>query len=465
VSTILGRRVLGPLLALLLFESTLIVGSIALAAWLRLGENAWLVLVVEHGMQKAFFIAMTCQICLYYADLYNPRTITDRRELFVRAVQALGATSFLLAATYYWMPWMVIGRGVFLIAAFLVIAVVIGWRLVFEWLVWTVGPRERILLVGTSAGAVELARELHAMRGQIGIEIVGFVDPDPARVGTPLVNPGVIGTVEDIPAIVRARDVDRVVVSLSEARGTLPMSKLLEMKLDGVSFAHLASVYEEYTGKIAVENLRPSWFIFSDGFRRSRWLPVAKRTVDIALAAAGLVVTSPLMLGVAALIRLTSSGPVIYRQQRVGQHGRVFVVHKFRSMRPDAEAHTGAVWAQADDPRITPLGRVLRRTRADELPQLWNVLVGDMSFVGPRPERPEFVRQLAKEIPYYGQRNVVRPGLTGWAQVRYTYGASVEDALMKLQYDLFYIKNMSLALDLFIIFSTIRTVLLRRGAQ
>jgi sugar transferase (PEP-CTERM system associated) len=464
MSRALGRGVFGSLVAMLLFESSLIVGAVALGAWLRLGQDAWLALTVEQGFQKALVIAVVCQISLYYADLYNPRTITDRRELFVGAVQALGATSFLLAAAYYWLPWLVIGRGVFAIASVLVILVVIGWRLAFEWFVTKVGPRERILLVGTSRGAVALASELHEMRGQIGVEIVGFVDPDPAMMGTPMINPGVIGTVADIPAIVRARSVDRVVVSLAEARGTLPMDKLLEMKLDGVKFTHLASVYEEYTGKIAVENLRPSWFIFSDGFRRSRWLPAVKRGLDVILSTVGLVLLSPVMAVLAGLVRLTSSGPAIYSQQRVGRQGQVFTVHKFRSMRSDAEAGTGAVWAQANDPRTTPLGRFMRRTRLDELPQLWSVLRGDMSFVGPRPERPEFVTRLAAEIPYYGQRHMVRPGLTGWAQVRYTYGASVEDALMKLQYDLFYIKNMSLSLDLFIIFSTVKTVLLRRGA-
>jgi sugar transferase (PEP-CTERM system associated) len=236
------------------------------------------------------------------------------------------------------------------------------------------------------------------------------------------------------------------------------------MKLDGVTFDHLASVYEEYTGKIAVENLRPSWLIFSSGFRKSAWLAAAKRALDLLAASVGVVLAAPVMVLVAAAIRLSSAGPALYHQERVGRQGRPFTVHKFRSMRMDAEAATGAVWATTDDPRITPLGRFLRRTRLDELPQLWNVLKGDMSFVGPRPERPEFVRQLTEQIPFYGQRHVVRPGLTGWAQVRYTYGASVEDALMKLQYDLYYIKNLSLALDLYIIFSTIKTVVLRRGA-
>jgi sugar transferase (PEP-CTERM system associated) len=294
---------------------------------------------------------------------------------------------------------------------------------------------------------------------------VGFVDPDPAQVGAPVLNPGVIGMIEDIPSIVRARGVDRVVVSLADSRGKLPVDKLLEMKLDGVSFDHLASIYEQYTGKIAVENLRPSWLIFSPGFKKSHLLSMAKRMMDVVVAGIGVVLTLPLMALVALAIRVTSKGPVLYHQRRVGLQGRIFVLHKFRSMREDAETATGPVWAAKDgDNRVTPLGALLRRTRLDELPQLWNVLRGDMSFVGPRPERPEFVSELTKEIPFYRQRHVLRPGLTGWAQVRYTYGASVEDALQKLQYDLFYIKHMSISLDLFIIFSTIKTVILRKGA-
>ena len=281
--------------------------------------------------------------------------------------------------------------------------------------------------------------------------------------GQPVINPGIIGTIDDIPSVVRARDVDRVVVSLAEARGTLPMDKLLEMKLDGVTFDHLASVYEEYTGKIALENLRPSWLIFSDGFRKSRRFAALKRLSDVLLAAIGLVVAAPILLMVAALVKLTSAGPALYSQRRVGHRGRVFTVRKFRSMHVNAEAKTGPVWASRDDPRITSVGRWLRKSRLDEIPQLWNVLVGDMSFVGPRPERPEFVSELTEQIPFYGQRHIIRPGLTGWAQVRYSYGASAEDAMQKLQYDLYYIKNMSVALDMLIILRTIKTVVLRRG--
>jgi sugar transferase (PEP-CTERM system associated) len=449
---------------LVAFESTLILSAVALAAWLRLGPDAWTVLS-GHGLWRVGLVVFVAQSCLYYADLYNERVAADRRELVVRILQALGAASIILALVYYWFPALVIGRGVFMLTSLFVITLVMGWRVTFDWLSRRMGPRERLLLVGTNDAAVSLARELFDRRHNLGVEIVGFVDPDPARVGAPVLNPGVIGTVEDIPSIVRARNVDRVVVSLADARGKLPMEKLLEMRLDGVAFDHLASVYERYTGKIAVENLRPSWFIFASGFRKSRLLSTTKRLIDIGVSSAGLLIGLPVMALVAVAVKLSSPGPVLYHQNRVGLDGRIFTVHKFRSMHADAEKDTGPVWAATDgDPRTTPVGLWLRRSRLDELPQLWNVLRGDMSLVGPRPERPEFVASLKVQLPYYGQRHVVRPGITGWAQVRYTYGASVEDALQKLQFDLFYIKNLSIPLDLYIIFETVKTVVLRRGA-
>ena len=452
-------------ITLVLFETCLIVGGVFLAIAIRFSGDDWTLFWSEGGFYKTLLVAGVTQTCLYYADLYNLKLVSDRRELFIRILQALGAASFLLAGLYYWFGGLEIGRGVFGISAAIVISSIIGWRFLFDWMSRSVGPRERLLLVGTSDAAIALARELHDRRHDLGVEIVGFIDPDPAKVGTAVLNPGVVGSIADIPAIVRARGVDRVVVSLVDARGKLPMDKLLEMKLDGVTFDHLPSVYEEYTGKIAIENLRPSWLIFSEGFRKSRVLAAAKRALDIAVAAPGIILAAPVMLLVGLAVKLTSRGPVFYHQQRVGLHGQVFTVHKFRTMRQDAEAATGPVWAsKSGDPRVTSIGGVLRRTRLDELPQLLNVLRGEMSFVGPRPERPEFVSELTKQIPYYGQRHVVRPGITGWAQVRYTYGASKEDAIQKLQYDLFYIKNFSIALDLYIIFETIKTVILRRGA-
>lgn len=462
---LLHRLTRRRVLALVAFETVLIVTAVALAAHVRLGDWAWVLVANRGGVLKMMVIAGTCQACLYYADLYTLRPVADRRELLVRIIRALGAASIVLAALYFWAPSLVVGRGVFGMAIGLVIAAIVGWRSAFDWLLRHVGPSERLLLVGTNSAAIALARELHARRRELGVDIAGFVDPDPAKVGTPVLNPGVIGTLEDIPSIVRTRGVDRVVVSLADARDRLPMHTLLEMKLDGVSFDHLASVYEEYTGKIAVENLRPSWLIFSPGFQKSGLLSASKRGVDIAMAVTGLIVALPLFAAIAIAVRATSPGPVLFHQLRVGQHGRVFTIHKFRSMHVDAESTTGPQWAaKSGDPRVTPIGGFLRRTRLDELPQLWNILIGDMSVVGPRPERPEFVAELMREIPYYRQRHIVRPGLTGWAQVRYTYGASTEDALQKLQYDLYYIKNMSVLLDVLIVLETVKTIVLSRGA-
>jgi sugar transferase (PEP-CTERM system associated) len=451
--------------ALVALESVAIIAAVALAAYIRFGDWVPYFLTEDHAVWRILLFTGVTQACLYYADLYDLQVLSARQDLFVRLAQALGAAALILSVVDYWFPGAVLGRGVFIITAVLVLVVVAGWRLVFDYLTPYLGPRERLLIVGTNPAAVALARELFERRHELGVEIVGFVDGDASKVGAPVVNPGVIGTIEDIPTIVRAKGVRRVVVSLLDARGKLPMEKLLEMKLDGVSFDHLPSVYEEYTGKIAVEQLRPSWLIFSAGFRKSRTLSALKRSVDVVASIVGLALSLPIVALIALSTKLTSKGPVFYHQRRVGLRGQTFMVHKFRTMRQDAEAATGPVWAsKAGDPRVTLLGGFLRKTRLDELPQLWNVLRGEMSLVGPRPERPEFVEELTKAIPYYGQRHIVRPGLTGWAQVRYTYGASQEDALQKLQFELFYIKNLTIGFDFYIMFETIKTVILRKGA-
>ena len=447
---------------LIAFESLLIVTAVAATTIYLLGPQGSRVFLSEGGLSKALLITAVCQMCLYYCDLYDLTGTRDPRRQLARLLQAIGATSIILAVIYSCFPVLVIGRGVFLSASGIVFLLIVGWRIAFDWLSSHAGPSEKLLIVGTGSAAVGLARELFDRRRELGVEIVGFVASDGSRV---LPDVAVVGTVDDIPSIVRDRAVHRVVVSLADARGKLPIDKLLQMKLEsGIMFDDLPTVYEQYTGKIAIENLRPSWLIFSGGFRKTRTLRAVKRLSDLLAAAGMLLALSPVMAAVAALIKLTSHGPVLYHQQRVGQRGRVFVIRKFRSMRTDAEANTGAVWARQNDDRVTSIGRLLRLTRLDELPQLWNVLVGDMSLIGPRPERPEFVDMLREKIPFYGERHAIRPGLTGWAQVRYAYGASVEDAMEKLQYDLFYMKNMSLALDLVIAFETAKIVLLRRGA-
>jgi len=465
MATVLHQRVTWRFAAPVVVDGALVLSSVVASTLLLagppapgLGGAAWTILRVG-------VLALVCHLCLYYADLYEARSNGNFRELLVRLMQSLGVTAFLLAGVYAIEPSLIIGRGVFALSVGLILALVPVWRAGFDLVVNRLAPSERILILGTKPAAVGLARELSERQLELGVQVMGFVDADVARLRTFLPAPGLLGRVSDIPAIVKHHKVDRVVVSLEDARGKLPMNALLDMKLQGVRFDHLATVYEEYTGRIAVENLRPSWLIFSEGFRQRPGMAARKRVVDVAAAVFGLVVGAPLMAIVALAVKLTSSGPVLYHQVRTGQGGRPFTVHKFRTMRTNAELASGPVWASANDTRVTPIGNFLRRTRLDELPQLWNILIGEMSLVGPRPERPEFVESLTEQIPFYGQRHAVKPGLTGWAQVRYTYGASVEDAMEKLQYDLFYIKNMSAFLDLFIIFSTIKTVLRRQGSR
>src|SRR5690606_8630730 len=299
---------------LISFETVLLLGTILGAARIRLGPGALAGDEFPALFWKAVLIAGVCQVCLYYAELYDLRVVADRRELFIRILQALGAASLVLAVLYYWFPALVIGRGVFMIAAAVVVTVVASWRFAFEWLVGRVGPTERLLIVGTGAAALSLAAEIEDRHQELGVEIVGFVDVEVPADGA---TARLLGTIDDIPALVERHDVHSVVVSLADARGRLPMDRLLDMKLSGVQFAHLASVYEEYTGKIAVENLRPSWLIFSEGFKISRARLAAKRAMDVAAASAGIVLAAPIMLIVAVLVRLTSSGPALYHQRRV----------------------------------------------------------------------------------------------------------------------------------------------------
>jgi sugar transferase (PEP-CTERM system associated) len=269
---------------------------------------------------------------------------------------------------------------------------------------------------------------------------------------------------QELARIVQDRKPNVVVVALSERRGMFPYKEILDCKLQGIRVEDWPTFYEKLTGKIIIQNLRPSWLIFADGFTRNSLTRTLKRITDILLAAAGLCLALPMIALIAVLTKLDSYGPIFFRQERVGENGRIFTLYKFRTMVQDAEKETGPVWAQETDPRTTRLGKILRRTGLDELPQMFNVLIGDMSFVGPRPERPHFVAELQEEIPYYAQRLVVKPGITGWAQVRYGYGATVEDAIEKLQFDLYYIKNMSFFLDMLIILSTAHKVLFAKVA-
>jgi sugar transferase (PEP-CTERM system associated) len=414
-------------------------------------------------MWKIALITGLCQLCFYYNDLYDLTVVHSSRELLIRLLQAAGAASILVALLYLLIPSIAIGNGIFVSSLVIFLIAIIAWRLLFNRLAYARQLEERVLIVGTGTTARMVARQIQSQH-DFGYRVIGFIDDAPG-LGHGALSPATLGTAEDIPQIVSHYDVDRIVVGLADRRGRLPISELLQAKLSGIRVEDATTIYERLTGKILIDDLKPSWLIFSDGFVISRWSRFLKRLIDLALASIGFVLAAPLTLLTALAVYLDSDGPILYRQERVGENGRTFTLLKFRSMRVDAEKAGQPIWAKANDDRITRVGRFIRKARLDELPQLWNVLRGDMSFVGPRPERPFFVQQLAEEIPFYQQRHAVKPGVTGWAQIKYQYGSSIEDAMEKLRYDLYYIKHLSIALDLSIVFDTVKVIMFGKGAK
>jgi sugar transferase (PEP-CTERM system associated) len=438
-------------------ELVLIFGSVALAAAVQstpdLASNLW----------KILLVTLVCQLCLYYNDFYDLTLVHSNRELVVRLLQAAGAASIVLALIYFLQPDLMIGNGIFVSALFVFLVAILGWRLVFNQVSGSMKLQERVLFVGTGDTARKVARQILDQH-EFAYRVIGFIDDDASRIGERIVNPAIVGTPADIDRLIAEHGIDRIVVGMSDRRGKLPVEELLRAKMAGVRVEDATTTYERVTGKILIDDLRPSWLIFSDGFRVSRVTRLMKRTIDLALSVILAILTLPLMIVTALLVMIEDGRPILYRQERVGENGRTFTLAKFRSMRKDAEKGGKPIWAKDGDDRITRLGRFIRKTRLDELPQLWNVVRGDMSFVGPRPERPFFVDQLSKEIPFYQQRHTVKPGLTGWAQVKYRYGSSLDDSMEKLRYDLYYIKNLSVIFDLTIVFDTVKVVLFRKGA-
>ncbi len=323
--------------------------------------------------------------------------------------------------------------------------------------------KRRVLILGVGPLARDLCQALLSKRTGF-TEVVGFLDKDATRIGERLVNPSIIGTYDQLFEIAERYQVHTVAVCLEDRRAVLPVQTLLDMKAMGRDVVDGHYLYEEESGRLSIDHLKPSALIFSTGFRRRLVSMVSKRCVDVIVAVIGLLALIPVFVILGLIIKLDSPGPVFYRQMRVGLRGRPYMIWKFRSMRQDAEK-SGARWASAEDPRISRVGRWIRKWRLDELPQLINVLKGEMSLVGPRPERPVFVQELRNTIPYYDLRHTVRPGITGWAQTRFRYGASKEDSHVKLQYDLFYVKNLSLLLDLRIVVNTVKVMLMGEGAR
>jgi sugar transferase (PEP-CTERM system associated) len=472
VIRLLNAHIPSRVVFLAVSEACLVASAFLLASVARLGEtDASLMLTYEQGFLKIFILTATFIICMYYFDLYDSLILRNSREVFTRLVQVLGIVSIVLACVYYVHPALGLGRGIILIGLGIVSITLTVWRRLFLAINGVALLAERTVIFGDEPSASKLLGELRS-RPELGLLVVGRIlatgegsfelngEPSSDR----RIFDGKITECE-LPSVIDQCKVDRIIISLDNRRGRLPVRQLLAMKSRGVRIQDGLEFYEQITGKLPIESLRLSVLIFSSGFRLSRFLMIYKRVAAIVVSLMGLVISLPLLPFVAIAIKLSSPGPLFYQQKRVGRNETIFYCYKFRTMRADAEADTGPTWAGDDDPRITPVGRFLRSSRLDEIPQLWNVLKGDMSFVGPRPERPEFTAWLKQEIPFYDLRESVRPGITGWAQTRYKYGNTVEDAKEKLRYDLFYIKNMSPGLDALIFFDTIKTILLGQGAK
>ena len=451
-------------LVLLAGEATIVGSSFVLATIWR-SPDSWLLGNVEGGYlqvveglgPKILVITGVVLLLSHLFDLYDSPSLGAKWEHAFRLLLVLGSVSLALAALSSRYPSLLPANGSAFWGLIILTFALFCWRAAYFWMVKQPFLRERVYVLGTGERAERLVRGLRE-HSALGIEVVGWTGDVEGELTRDSV-------ASHLQGLARGRGVHRVIVAMPDRRGTLPVEELLDLRLGGVKVEEATSWLERISGRIEVEHLYPSWLIFAEGFRFSGFFRLVRRALNFLVALAGTIASLPLLPFIVLAVKLDSPGPALYRQQRVGRRGVVFHCYKFRTMRVDAEADTGATWAADDDPRITWVGKFLRGSRLDEIPQLWCVLKGDMHFVGPRPERPEFVEWLSKEIPYYGVRHVVRPGITGWAQVQYKYGNTLNDAREKLQYDLFYIKNASLGLDLLIMLQTIKIVLLGRGAK
>jgi sugar transferase (PEP-CTERM system associated) len=451
-------------------EGLLVIAAVYLSVMIRLGDGD---LEVTY-LLRATIYALIVLVSMIAMGVYEAHVREGYTGMMLRTAVAV----FLIASMgsgilFYFLPDIALGRGVLAVAAIISFAL-IG---LFRWAALSVLDQEtlkrRILVLGTGPRAEKIAARMRRRYDQRGFRILGYVVLDDSTETVSAHGGAVIRVDEGLPEYCADNRVHEIVVAMDERRrnqssgGGLPLEELMECRLSGVEVCDVQAFIEREAGKVDIELLRPSWMVFSDGFVGTAWRSGSKRIFDLLASLGLLLVTWPLMLITALAIWIESGlkGPVLYRQQRVGLDGRYFDVTKFRSMSVNAESGGKAVWATENDPRVTRVGRIIRRTRIDELPQIFNVLKGEMSFVGPRPERPEFVADLESKIPFYGNRHRIKPGITGWAQLCYPYGASLDDAKEKLQYDLYYLKNHSILLDLIILIQTVDVVLVGEGAR
>jgi sugar transferase (PEP-CTERM system associated) len=457
---------------LIIIDAVLAALSLFAAAAMRFGYTDVTQKLFE--LSTIYTISVFVVLVLFSSHLmevYEFARNTKKREILINILFGAVTSFSLLSVVYYLYPEVILGRGVLAISLLIFSLSQFCWHALY--LVGSNHPRflQRVLVLGTGGVAAQVGEMISS--GRSSFTLVGYTTcdnngSDGSRAQNNIVavpHDLIIGDCSDLLTTAQRVRADMIVVALSERRGLFPLRDVLRCKLNSIQIVDAPNLYEQIQGKLMLESITPSWFIFSQGFRRTSLFSFCKRTIDILLSTSGLLMTLPFFPIIALAIKLDSKGPVLFSQLRVGNKEKQFLLYKFRSMRQDAEQGSGAVWAEKNDPRVTSLGKFLRNSRVDEIPQLINVLKGDMSFVGPRPERPEFVEKLKQVIPYYSKRHFIQPGLTGWAQVRYPYGASVEDAVEKLRYDLYYIKNISPFLDTLIFFETIKVVLFGRGVR
>jgi sugar transferase (PEP-CTERM system associated) len=460
-------------LLLLLVDFATMASGLVAAMYLRLGYDGLLdQLSSEYWLVKLGLPPSLLVTCFYAFDLYDLKITSDRREFNARLIEAIGYTWAILAFAFFVTHGALIGRG----TALYTLGITLVGLLLERNLLYSVLALkqfgEKIAVLGDYDSAIEILNAVNERRAS-GYRVVGHINGINGNgnghqtYSLPhfphLRN---LGSVDELESVVAREKLNRIVVGLRDGRGVFPAEALLKIRLSrNVTVEDSSSFIERVTGAVPVVNLRPSWLIYSVGNRDSSFKSFIRKWGNRLAALVGLVLSLPICLLVAVLIRLDSKGPILYRQKRVGKDGKIFELLKFRSMYEDAEDECGPVWAQENDERVTRVGRIIRVLRFDEIPQFWNILKGEMNFIGPRPERPEFVSKLSEAIPFYSYRHLIAPGLTGWAQINFQYGASIEDSLRKLQYDLYYIKNQSLRLDIIIFFETVKTILFGKGAR
>jgi sugar transferase (PEP-CTERM system associated) len=446
--------------ALLLSEIVLVAGCYLIASFFTLNSSPANYLIEQNNYWKVLFLTACIILGLYFQDLYSEFRIQSRLILIQQVCMSVGCALLAMAFLGYLNADLLLPRWMVVFGSLGAIIVLPIWRMIYWNYVVIALNSERVLLLG-NADILSETTEYILENPQLGYTILGYLSElEPVKFPVPCV-----GSVRDLKTVYEELKPTRIVVGMAERRNRLPVQELLEIRFAGVVIEDAADTYEMATRRVCSRKIQPSQLIFTSALGPRHAALALQNIYSFLFGVAGLILFLPLMVLTGLAVKLTSKGPALFRQKRVGLNGHVFTLFKFRSMYIDAEARTGAVWAKVDDPRITKVGKWIRRLRLDELPQFWNVVRGDMAIVGPRPERPEFVDLLAHQIPYYRQRLAVKPGITGWAQINHKYGDSELDAVIKLEYDLYYIKHISLAIDLYIIFHTIKVMLLRRGAQ